>query len=114
MGAKHFGARVARLEDPALLTGRARFVDDIKLAGTLEACFVRSPHPHARIRAIDTTAARAMPGVHAVLTADDLPPRMANWANPHAGAQSGDQNARALSLRWRVTRCATSVRPSRW
>ncbi len=82
MGAKHFGARVARLEDPALLTGRARFVDDIKLAGTLEACFVRSPHPHARIRAIDTTAARAMPGVHAVLTADDLPPRMATGQIP--------------------------------
>ncbi|MGB7037148.1 MAG: hypothetical protein WBD71_16670, partial [Xanthobacteraceae bacterium] len=53
MGAKHFGARVKRLEDPALLTGRGRFVDDIKLPGTLHACFVRSPHAHARIRAID-------------------------------------------------------------
>ncbi len=82
MGAKHFGARVARLEDPALLTGRARFVDDIKLPGTLEACFVRSSHPHARIRSIDTSAARAMPGVHAVLTADDLPPRMATGQIP--------------------------------
>ena len=82
MGAKHFGARVARLEDPALLTGRARFVDDIKLPGTLEACFVRSPHPHARIRAIDTSAARAMPGVHAILVADDLPPRMATGQIP--------------------------------
>ncbi len=82
MGAKHFGARVARLEDPALLTGRARFVDDIKLPGTLEACFVRSPHPHARIRAIDANAARAMPGVHAVLTADDLPPRLATGQIP--------------------------------
>jgi carbon-monoxide dehydrogenase large subunit len=77
MGAKHFGARIARLEDPALLTGRARFVDDMKLPGLLHACFVRSPHAHAKIRAIDTAAARAMPGVHAVLTADDLPPRMA-------------------------------------
>src|SRR3954471_17814855 len=77
MGAKHFGARVARLEDPALLTGRGRFVDDIKLPGLLHACFVRSPHAHARIRAIDTAAARAMSGVHAVLTADDLPASMA-------------------------------------
>jgi carbon-monoxide dehydrogenase large subunit len=77
MGAKNFGARVARLEDPALLTGRGRFVDDIKVAGALHACFVRSPHAHARIRSIDTAAARAMPGVHAVLTADDLPARMA-------------------------------------
>src|ERR1700754_288602 len=82
MGAKHFGARVARLEDAALLTGRACFVDDIKLADTLHACFVRSPHPHARIRAIDTAAAGAMPGVHAVLTADDLPARMATSQIP--------------------------------
>jgi carbon-monoxide dehydrogenase large subunit len=82
MGAKHFGARVARLEDPALLTGRGRFVDDIKLAGALHACFVRSPHAHARIRAIDASAARAMPGVHAVLTADDLPARMAGSQIP--------------------------------
>ena len=77
MGAKQFGARVKRLEDPALLTGRGRFVDDVKLAGTLEACFVRSPYAHAKIRSIDTTAARALPGVHAVLTADDLPGPMA-------------------------------------
>ena len=82
MGAKHFGARVTRLEDPALLTGRGRFVDDIKLPGTLHACFVRSPHAHASIRAIDTAAARAMPGVHAVLTADDLPARMATGQIP--------------------------------
>jgi carbon-monoxide dehydrogenase large subunit len=82
MGAKHFGARVARLEDPALLTGRARFVDDIKLSGCLEACFVRSPHPHAKIRGIDASQARTLPGVVAVLTADDLPPRMANGQIP--------------------------------
>src|SRR5947199_3241081 len=82
MGARHFGARVARLEDPALLTGRGRFVDDIRLAGALHACFVRSPHAHAAIRSIDASAARAMPGVHAVLTADDLPPRMASGQIP--------------------------------
>jgi len=82
MGAKHFGARVARLEDPALLTGRGRFVDDVKLPDALHAAFVRSPHPHARIRAIDAAAARAMPGVHAVLTADDLPARLAKSQIP--------------------------------
>ena len=82
MGAKHFGARVARLEDPALLTGRGRYVDDVMLPGTLHACFVRSPHAHARIKSIDAAAARAMPGVHAVLTADDLPPRMATGQIP--------------------------------
>src|SRR5499427_1605923 len=82
MGAKQFGARVARVEDPALLTGRARFVDDIKLPGMLDGCFVRSPHPHARIRAIDTAAALAMPGVHAVLTARDMPGRLATEPIP--------------------------------
>ena len=82
MGAKQFGARVPRLEDPTLLTGRGHFVDDIVVPGVLSACFVRSPHGHARIRSIDTGAARAMPGVHAVLTADDLPHRIATGQIP--------------------------------
>src|SRR5437870_12496502 len=82
MGARHFGARIARVEDPALLTERGRFVDDIRLAGALHACFVRSPYPHAKVRAIDASAARAMPGVHAVLTADDLPVRAARTQIP--------------------------------
>ena len=55
------GTRVPRIEDEALLRGRGRFVDDVKLAGTLEACFVRSPHAHARIAKIDTRTARAAP-----------------------------------------------------
>jgi carbon-monoxide dehydrogenase large subunit len=76
MGVKAFGARVTRFEDPALLSGRGRFVDDIVPPGALHACFVRSPLAHARIRAIQTDAALAMPGVHAVLTAADLPAPM--------------------------------------
>ena len=68
-----FGAAVKRTEDPALLTGKGHFVDDIRLAGTLHACFVRSPHAHATIRGIETAAARALPGVHLVLTHYDLP-----------------------------------------
>src|SRR5215813_11980594 len=82
MGAKQFGARVARVEDPALLTGRARFVDDIKLPGMLHGCFLRSPYPHARIRSIHTAKALAMPGVHAVLTARDMPVRLATEPIP--------------------------------
>jgi carbon-monoxide dehydrogenase large subunit len=76
MGAKHFGARVTRFEDPALLGGRGRFVDDIPLSGALNACFVRSPHSHAKVRSIDAGLALALPGVHAVLTAADLPEPM--------------------------------------
>jgi carbon-monoxide dehydrogenase large subunit len=82
MGAKHFGARVARLEDKALLTGEANFVSDISLPGMLHACFVRSPHAHARIHSIDASAACAMPGVQAVLAADDLPRPMAERQIP--------------------------------
>ncbi|MGH6621838.1 MAG: xanthine dehydrogenase family protein molybdopterin-binding subunit, partial [Alphaproteobacteria bacterium] len=70
--AEGIGARVARREDQALLTGRARFIDDIDLPGQLHACFVRSPHAHARIAGIDPAAALAVPGVVAVLTGADL------------------------------------------
>ncbi len=66
------GQAVRRIEDPSLLLGKARFVDDLEFPGTLHAAFVRSPHGHALIRTIDTAAARAMPGVAAVLTIDDL------------------------------------------
>ena len=69
-----FGQNVPRLEDPDLLLGRARFVDDIHLPGLLEAAFVRSPHAHAMVRGIDKTAALALPGVHAVFTLADLKP----------------------------------------
>jgi carbon-monoxide dehydrogenase large subunit len=76
MGAKLFGARVTRLEDPALLTGRGNFTDDIHIKGALHAVFVRSPYAHARINGIDTDAARAMPGVVGVWTLNDLPPEL--------------------------------------
>src|SRR5207253_1749563 len=82
MGAKWFGASVKRKEDPALLAGRGRFVDDIHLPGMLHAAFVRSAHAHARIRAIDATAARAAPGVHLVLAFDDLPKPLRQNALP--------------------------------
>ena len=70
------GSRVTRLEDDPLLRGKGRFVDDIALPGLWHAAFVRSPHPHAAVQSIDKTAALAVPGVHAVLTLDDLAPVM--------------------------------------
>src|SRR5262249_56510551 len=66
-----------RLEDHALLTGRGCFVDDVAVAQPLHAAFVRSPHPHALIRAVRTDTARALSGVFAVLTLDDIAPAMA-------------------------------------
>jgi carbon-monoxide dehydrogenase large subunit len=71
-----FGKNVERLEDRDLLTGKGRFVDDIHLPNLRHAAFVRSPHAHALISAIDTTAARAHPGVDAVFTLDDLRPHL--------------------------------------
>ena len=71
------GARIPRLEDGALLVGKGRFVDDIARPGVWHAAFVRSPHPHAAIRRVDAHGALALPGVHAVLTLDDLAPVLA-------------------------------------
>src|SRR5262249_13497829 len=61
-----------RIEDATLLRGRGRFVDDIALPDLLHACFVRSPVAHARLNGIDTSAARALPGIRAVFTYRDL------------------------------------------
>ncbi len=65
------GKDVPRLEDPKLLAGRATYTDDVKLPGMLHAAVLRSPHPHARITRIDTSQARALPGVFAVITGED-------------------------------------------
>src|SRR5579875_3996868 len=62
------GTALKRKEDPRLLTGRGRFLDDVKLAGMLHAAFVRSPHAHARLVSVDASAARALDGVYGVLT----------------------------------------------
>ena len=66
------GHRVARVEDPRLLTGRGRYVDDVTVPGMLHAHFVRSPVAHAVIRGVDVEAARAHPGVAAVYTGADM------------------------------------------
>jgi aerobic carbon-monoxide dehydrogenase large subunit len=65
---RYTGASIRRSEDPRLLTGTGRYVDDIKLTGMLHAAFVRSPLAHARVLSVDVSAARALPGVVAVLT----------------------------------------------
>jgi len=66
------GKSVRRVEDEKLLIGAGCFADDAKLANQASVCFLRSPHPHARITGIDTAAAAAMPGVIAIVTGDDL------------------------------------------
>ena len=66
------GRSMKRKEDPRLIMGRARYLDDIALTGQLWAAFVRSPEAHARIVSIDTSAAKEREGVHAVFTGEDL------------------------------------------
>lgn len=68
----YVGSPVKRLEDLRLLPGRGRFVDDIKLPDMLHAVILRSPLAHGRIKSIDISAARAIPGVHTVMIAADL------------------------------------------
>ena len=69
---RYIGASIKRSEDPRILTGRGRYVDDIKLPRMLHAAFVRSPMAHARLLSVDVSAARELPGVVAVLTGADL------------------------------------------
>ncbi|MGH2867518.1 MAG: xanthine dehydrogenase family protein molybdopterin-binding subunit [Solirubrobacteraceae bacterium] len=68
----HVGTLMRRKEDPRLITGRARYIDDISLPGLLWAAIVRSPEANAKIVSIDHSAATARPGIRAVFTGDDL------------------------------------------
>ena len=72
MGARHFGASVTRIEDPRLLRGNGRYLDDIELPGMLHAAFVRSQSAHAKIISVDKSGAEGITGVAAIYTADDL------------------------------------------
>ncbi|MCI0866996.1 MAG: xanthine dehydrogenase family protein molybdopterin-binding subunit [Chloroflexi bacterium] len=68
----YIGQSIKRFEDPRLVAGQGSYVDDITVPGMLHAAFLRSPYAHARIRSVDASVAREMPGVVAVLTGDDI------------------------------------------
>jgi carbon-monoxide dehydrogenase large subunit len=70
------GTSIKRKEDRRFLTGRDRYLEDIAVPGLLHLALVRSPHAHARVLGIDAEAARAAPGVVAILTAKDVRPRV--------------------------------------
>jgi carbon-monoxide dehydrogenase large subunit len=72
MGVEGIGQRVLRKEDRRFITGHGHYTDDMSVPGTAHAAFVRSPHAHARIKSINTEAAKAKPGVIAVLTGPEL------------------------------------------
>src|ERR1051326_8945531 len=70
---EHVGKRPRRHDGVDKVTGRAAYGADFTLPGLLHGAVLRSPHAHARIVSIDTSAAEALPGVHAVVTARDIP-----------------------------------------
>jgi len=72
MPIKLVGRGVKRLEDPKLISGSDPYVNDVRLQGALQLAFVRSPHAHAILKRVDTSAARKIPGVVAVLTGADI------------------------------------------
>ncbi len=76
MTTRMFGAPIARSEDPRLIAGKGRYLDDLG-QGALAAAFVRSPHAHARVVDIDVTAALEAEGLIAIYTYEDLPGRIA-------------------------------------
>jgi aerobic carbon-monoxide dehydrogenase large subunit len=93
------GARLKRVEDPALITGAAKYLDDLKLHGMAHVAILRSPHAHARINAIDTSKAAAHPGVIAVFTGKDfehLNPLPCAWQA--SGADNFVATPRALEI----------------
>ena len=100
------GKSVKRVEDRRLITGGGRYVDDIKLQSMAYCAILRSPYAHANIRSIDTSAARAMPGVVDVMVGADIPynPLPLAWpAGGSAGLQNNVNMPRALatdSVKW--------------
>ena len=75
---------------PAMVAGAARYTADVALDGLLHVKLLRSPHAHARIRAIDRTEAMAVPGVHAVFTFEDAPPRLFSSARHEVSLDDPD------------------------
>lgn len=82
---RHIGRGRRRVEDPALLTGRTEFVDDVHLPRMLHCAILRSPFAHARVSAVDTREAEALPGVVAVVTGADA----LRWSHPAQSSPEG-------------------------
>jgi len=79
------GCSRKRKEDPRFIQGKGLYVDDVKMPGMLHGAIVRSPYAHAKILSINTEAAMALPGVHAVITAEELKPLGLHWMPTLAG-----------------------------
>src|SRR5580693_7858639 len=95
---RYTGASIKRSEDPRILTGAGRYVDDIKLLGMLHAAFVRSPLAHAHVLSVDVSAARALPGVVAAFTGADLEAMTVPGPDPLMALLGGGRAAHEITL----------------
>jgi Aldehyde oxidase and xanthine dehydrogenase, a/b hammerhead domain len=98
-GLNWIGKSMKRVEDPRLLTGKGRYVDDIILPNMGHAAFLRSPHAHAKIKSINTKKAEALEGVIVVVT------------GAHAAMVMGPTATFWCTMPWRWTACVTLVKP---
>src|SRR5215813_14257412 len=87
------GKSVRRVDAVDKVTGRARYVTDLERPGMLHAKILRCPYPHARIVRIDTTAARALAGLRAVVTSADL-----GWCEPYFGPAYRDRPVLSIDV----------------
>jgi carbon-monoxide dehydrogenase large subunit len=98
---KLVGAAVKRKDAPEALMGKATYAADIDLPGMLHAAIYRSPYAHARIRAVDLSAARALPGVVAAVSGKELP----DFVKPMPGRAGHEGGARNPDIKWPPTTC---------
>jgi len=116
-GRSYIGESVVRPQTTRLLAGRGVFTDDVVLPRMLHVAFVRSPHAHARIASIDVAGARALPGVAAVVTGEDMAPVCSGWVGTlahFAGMKSALQRPLATGkASWQGEPVASVVAESR-
>src|SRR5437899_2247920 len=99
MTTKLVGTSIKRREDPRLITGEAKYIDDIQLPGMVHVAILRSPHAHAKIKSINTKKAAALPSVIGVFTGEDfkaLPPLPCAWQA--AGVKNNVNTPRILEI----------------
>jgi carbon-monoxide dehydrogenase large subunit len=101
------GQPIRRVEDPKFLTGNASYVDDLNLPGMLHACFVRSPHAHAKILSIDPSEALRLPGVVAVLTGTDIEGKVRPLIEPAGETGEEGWGANSTGVTWRALAVGT-------
>src|SRR5574341_2169741 len=111
MSTRVFGSAIKRREDPRLITGEAKYLDDIQLPNMLHAAILRSPYAHAKIKSIDTKKAAKVAGVVAVFTGQDfkdLPALPCAWQAEAGRIQNNVNMPRVLEID-RVTHAGLGV-----